>query len=87
MFLSLQECIDMSDLTENEILAIAEHEEIPEVLALELGSYLVHSPDGEKRIKSMIQDDIKHAVEVGDLQHSAMLKGILKDFVQHHATA
>lgn len=86
MYLSLQDCIDMSDLTEDEILAIAEHEQISEILAIELGSYLVHTPDGEKRIKRMILDDIKQASGEGDIQHAALLKRVLKHYVEHHAT-
>ncbi len=86
MNLSIQDCIDMSDLTEDEILAIAEHEHIPEILAVELGSYLVHAPGGEKRIKRMIQDDIKQAVDEGNVRRSALLKNVLKNFVEHHAS-
>lgn len=86
MNLSVQDCIDMSDLTEDEILAIAEHEHIPEILAVELGSYLVHAPGGEKRIKRMIQDDIKQAVDDGNFKRSALLKKVLKNFVEHHAS-
>jgi S-ribosylhomocysteine lyase LuxS involved in autoinducer biosynthesis len=85
MYLTLQDCIDMSDLTEEEILAIAEHEQIPEILAIELGSYLVHTPNGEKRIKRMILDDIKQASDEGDIQHAALLKSVLKQYVEHHA--
>ncbi len=87
MFLSIQDCIDMSDLTEDEILAIAEHEQIPEVLAIELGSYLVHLPGGEKRIKRMIQDDIRRSRESGDLQHAALLRGVLKHYLEHHSAS
>lgn len=86
MYLSLQDCIDMSDLTEEEILAIAEHEDLSEILALELGSYLVHTPRGEKRIKRMIQDDIKHAQEQGDYRRSRLLKSVLRHYLEHHAT-
>ena len=87
MYLSLQDCIDMSDLTEDEIFAIAEHEELSEIIALELGSYLLHTPGGEKRISHMIRDDIKHAQENGDHRHSALLKSVLKHYLEHHATA
>ena len=31
--LSLQECIDFSDLSEDAIEAIAEHEQVPEIVA------------------------------------------------------
>ena len=39
--LSYQDCVELSDLTEEEIEAIAEHEHLPEIAALEMGSYLV----------------------------------------------
>ena len=86
MYLSVQDCIDMSDLSEDEILAIAEHENLSEMLAIELGSYLVHAPGGEKLIKRMIQDDIKNSQEKGDVKHAALLKSVLKHYLEHHAS-
>ncbi len=85
--LTIQDCIELSDLTEDEILAIAEHENIPEMVAVELGSYLVHGANGEKRIKRMIIDDIKHAQETGNLKHAAVLKSVLKHYLECHAAA
>jgi S-ribosylhomocysteine lyase LuxS involved in autoinducer biosynthesis len=83
--LTLQDCIELSDLSEEEILAIAEHEHIPEMLAVEMGNYLAHTASGEKRIKRMIVDDIAHAKETGDVKHAAVLKSVLKHFVAEHA--
>ena len=85
--LTIQDCIELSDLTEDEILAIAEHENIPEMVAVELGSYLVHAENGEKRIKRMIVDDIKHARATGNLKHAAVLKSVLKHYLECHAAA
>ena len=82
--LTLQDCIELSDLNEEEILAIAEHEHIPEMLAVEMGNYLAHTPSGEKRIKRMIVDDIDHARETGNVKHAAVLKSVLKHFVTEH---
>ena len=59
--LTIQDCIELSELTEEEILAIAQHEHIPEIAAIELGNYLIHTLDGEKRIKAMIVDDLNLA--------------------------
>ena len=84
--LTLQDCIELSELTEEEILAIAEHEHIPEMVALELGNYLVHTEAGERRIKRMIGDDIKHAQETGNAEHAAVLKSVLKHYLEHHAS-
>ena len=83
--LTLQDCIELSDLNEEEVLAIAEHEHIPEMLAVEMGNYLVHSPSGERRIKRMIVDDISHARETGNVKHAAVLKSVLKHYLAEHA--
>ncbi len=82
--LTLQDCIELSDLTEDEILAIAEHEHIPEMAAVEMGCYLCHTPSGEKRIRRMIVDDLAHAREKGDAAHAALLKSVLKHYVAAH---
>lgn len=87
MYLSIEDCIEKSDLTEDEILAIAEYEGLSGILALELGSYLIHTPSGEKRIKHMIQVDIKHAQEKEDHRRTALLKSVLKHYLEHHATS
>ncbi len=85
--LTIQDCIELSELTEEEILAIRDHEHIPEMIAVELGNYLVHTPTGEKRIKRMIIDDIDHAQHHGDPKRVAMLKMVLKHYLEHHAEA
>ena len=82
--LTIEDCIAFSDLSEEEIDAIAEHEHIGEMAALELGNYLVHTPAGEKRIKKMIADDIRAARESGNVKHGAMLKLVLKHYLEHH---
>ncbi|HRP75608.1 MAG TPA: hypothetical protein PKZ27_08410 [Rhodocyclaceae bacterium] len=83
--LTIQDCIELSDLTEEEVLAIAEHEHVPEMIAVELGCYLVHTPEGEKRIKRMIADDIAAARNRGDHKHAAKLKLVLKHYLEEHA--
>ena len=83
--LTIEDCIGLSELTEEEILVIAEHEHIPEIAALELGNYLVQTSSGEKRIKAMIVDDIGDARRVGNVHRVAALKLCLKHFLEHHA--
>lgn len=82
--LSLEDCVALSCLTEEEIEAIAEHEHLPMVVAAELGSYLVQSPDGSRHIKRMIQDDIKAANARGDLLHALTLKLVLRHYLSTH---
>ena len=83
--LDIESCIALSGLTEEEIEAIAEHERVPEMLAVELGGYLVQLPDGQKRIRRIIADDIAAARERGDHARVARLKLVLRHFLEHHA--
>lgn len=82
--LTLEDCIGLSGLDEEEILAIAEHEHIPEMAAVEMGNYLCHTPEGERRIRRMIVDDIRAARARGDTRHAAVLKTALKHYVAEH---
>jgi hypothetical protein len=83
--LSLEDCLALCELTEEEVLAIAHHEHIPEIAAAELGNYLVHAPGGEMRIKSIIRDDIAEARARGDTVRELGLKLLLQDYVRRHA--
>jgi hypothetical protein len=83
--LTIEDCIALSELTEEEINALAEHEHVPEIIACELGNYLIHTPDGRKRIRAAIRDDIAGARSRGDFSHAAKLKLVLKQFVEKHA--
>jgi hypothetical protein len=47
--LTIQDCIALSELTPEEIAAIAEDAHLPDIIAAELGCYLVHSASGRKR--------------------------------------
>jgi hypothetical protein len=82
--LSLQDCLALCELSEEEVLAIAHHEHLPEIAAAELGNYLVRTPSGEMRIKSIIRDDIAEACACGDRQRELALKLMLRNFVQQH---
>jgi hypothetical protein len=82
--LSLEDCIALSGLTEEEVLAIAEHEHVPEIAAAELGNYLARSADGQLYIKSMIRDDIREARARGERERVLRLKLLLRNFVLQH---
>jgi len=82
--LTLEDCLGLCGLTEEEVLAIAQHEHIPEMAALELGNYLCRTPDGELCIKSMIRDDIAGAASTGDRARELALKLVLRGFVASH---
>lgn len=83
--LTFEDCLALCELTEDEIDAIAEHEQISETVAVELGSYLIHGPDGQLLIQRMIIDDIQAARRRGDLAHAAHLKQTLRRFIEAHS--
>ena len=82
--LSLEDCLALCELSEEEVLAIAHHERLPEIAAAELGNYLAHTPEGEMRIKTIIRDDIAEARAQGDRVRELGLKLMLRDFVLRH---
>jgi hypothetical protein len=82
--LSLEDCLALCDLAEEEVLAIAQHEHIPEMAALELGNYLVHAPGGEMCIKSIIRDDLAAARACGDRARELALLLVLHNFIMQH---
>lgn len=84
--LTYEDCVEFSDLTEEEIEAIAEHEHLTQIAALMMGNYLVQTSEGEKRIKRMIVDDIGAAREMGDHHGVVTLKLVLRHYMEHHAT-
>lgn len=82
--LTLEDCIGLCGLTEDEVRAIAEHEHIPEIAAAELANYLVSSPDGELCIKSMIRDDMAHARACANSERELALRLLLRNFILQH---
>ena len=82
--LTWEDCVGLCDLSEDEIRAIAEHEHIPEIVAVEFGNYLVHRAGGVKAIRRMILDDMMTARIVGDRMQELKLKAVMRHFVEHH---
>jgi hypothetical protein len=78
--LTYEDCLGMTDLTQEEVEAISEHEHCPEIIALELGNYLMRTAEGEPVIRGMIIDDIVAAEGQGHAGRSAKLKLVLRQF-------
>ena len=82
--LTIEDCIELSELTEEEILAIAEHEHIPEIAAAALGQYLLNQAQGPGKIRDMIRDDIRSALARNDRAHARELLMALRHFLSEH---
>lgn len=81
--LTYEECLAMSDLTEEEISAIATHEHMDSIIAMALGHYLV-THNGEPMIKQIILDDIAEARRMGDTGQERLLRAVLEHFIATH---
>jgi hypothetical protein len=82
--LTFEDCLGLCELSEAEIRAIAEHEHVPDIVALELGSYLLRGPDGDLLVSHMLIDDIRAAEGRGDVMRAAQLKHTLRRFIHDH---
>jgi hypothetical protein len=83
-----EEIIDMTDLTPDEIAAVAEHEHVSEICAAAaLADYLMHKLDGPQTIRRMIREDMRDALRAGNSAHARELYATLRHFVATHPEA
>jgi len=82
--ISLEDCVALCGLTEEEVLAIAEHEQLPEIAATALAQYLLKQEQGMEKIRDMIVDDIRQAQQRQDKEHILTLLDVLHHFLKSH---
>jgi hypothetical protein len=85
--ITLEDCIGLCGLTEEEVLAVAEHEHLPEIAAAALAQYLLSQEHGSEKVRNMIVDDIRLAQRGGDKQHVLTLLHVLHHFLKTHHEA
>ena len=84
--LTVEECLQLCDLSEEEIHAIAEHEGIPEIVAAELGECLLKTDVGTWIIKRYLMEGIVNAESQGHPEKAQRLKAVLEHFNIAHPT-
>ena len=65
-----EEIVGMTDLTEEEVMAIAEHEHTTGVLAAGMVEYLMQRHGGPQAINRMLCEDIRTALHNDDVAHA-----------------
>ncbi len=85
--ITLEDCVAFCGLSEEEVLAIAEHEHMPEIAAAALAEYLLQQEHGTGTICVMIVDDIKAAQGRHDKEHVLTLLHVLHHFLKAHPEA
>jgi hypothetical protein len=69
------------------VLAIAEHEHMPEATACGVAEYLLNEAHGPEKIRDMIVDDVRAAQARGDREHVRTLLHVLHHFLKAHPQA
>jgi|GEM_PF-93199 len=82
--ITLQDCIALCGLSEEQVLAIAEHEHIPEIAAAALAQYLLCREHGAETIRDMLRNDLRAALARGDRAHARRLFMALRHFLSAH---
>ncbi len=82
--ITLEDCIALCGLSEAEVLAIAEHEHVPEIAAAALAEHLMKQRRGADTIHRMIVEDIRAALHRGDRTHASELFAALRHFLKSH---
>ena len=85
--ITLQDCIGLCGLTEEEVLAIAEHEHLPEIAATALAQYLHKHEHGAEYVRDMIVDDIRQAHARADHAQVQNLLHVLHHYLREHPEA
>jgi hypothetical protein len=81
MIVTVQECVDMSELSNEAIRVIAEHEHMPEVVAAELGQELLKSTGGIAEIRRMLEKSVELAIQGGVEDKINDRKRVLRSFI------
>lgn len=78
--ITLQDCLDMSGLSADLVNAIAEHEHLPSIVAMELGENLLANPEGRAVIERYLDEDLAAAWRSGDRHRIARVQRAIDCF-------
>ncbi|MGD9869574.1 MAG: hypothetical protein AB7S63_00825 [Thauera sp.] len=82
--LSIRDCLDYCDLTDEEIALIAEHEDIPDAAAAQVCCGLVQTPEGVMVLTNFMLDLIERANASGDRSKAERAALVCARFMKDH---
>jgi hypothetical protein len=82
--LTLRDCLDFCDLSEDVVEAIAEHDHLPPILAAELATCLAAAPGGMHVIHRYMCDNAAASAHRGDGGRQERRTGTLARFEADH---
>ena len=82
--LSIRDCLDYCDLTDEEVSLIAEHEDIPDAAAAQVCCGLVQTPEGVMVLTNFMLDLIERAHACGDTGKAERAANLCARFMKDH---
>lgn len=82
--ISIKDCIDYSDLTEDEVAAIAEHEHLPYACAAQLACCLAQSQEGTELLRCLLKDAVCDAESCGHREALRQAQVAFEQFQRNH---
>ena len=71
---TLRDCVDLSGVEPGEIDAVAEHEGLSFIVAMEKGAWMLDQSWGAAALRQIIRDDVAVAAARGASQHAQELR-------------
>lgn len=85
--ISIKDCIDYSDLTEDEVAVIAEHEHLPYAAAAQLACCLAQTQDGTELLRCLLKNAVCDAATCGHTEALRVAKRAERQFAANHPKA
>lgn len=85
--LTIQDCLDYCDLTDDEVDLFAEHEHIPREIASPLVCSLVQTDEGVELVCACLSDLVQNAMLSGELAQAQRVLHIYAEFRSSHPLA
>lgn len=82
--ISIKDCLDYSDLTEDEVAVIAEHEHLPFTSAATLACCLAQSGEGTEVLRCLLKDCVCDAESCGRPELVQSARQALLQFAANH---
>lgn len=82
--LSLRDCLDYCDLTDEEVTLIAEHEHVSDATAAHMACGLVQTPEGVVLLTNYMLDLIERADRNGDVEKADYARKQCARFMADH---
>ena len=82
--LSIRDCLDYCDLTEEEVSLIAEHEGIPDIAAAHVACGLVQTREGVLLLTHYMMDLIERHALRGEAEKAAHARSLCEQFMADH---